>query len=187
MLAFKSHPSETYLYLPVAFYALLLSYMLLEVVPAYFGRAGARTSVSIALLVFGLFSAATYVRNTRVYQCGEIARQILFSLPQLKEGSWKISFANITGEEKTRRYGFYGFRGIDVIGGGSPDEWFITSALQLVYKNASLNGEIVKAGELIQKCQARVSEHHLCLWVHSDGRVDPFWRGLSAGEAAHPG
>jgi hypothetical protein len=179
VLVFQSHPSETYLYLSVAFYGLLVSYIVAGVVPANFGRRGLRTALSIVLVITGFFATATLVRNGRVYRCGETARQILSSLPQLKEGSWKISFANIAGEERTRRYGFYGFRGIDVIGGGRSDEWAITSALQLVYKNELLSGEIVQSGELIDKCRANLSPHHICLWVHSDGRVDPYLKRLS--------
>jgi hypothetical protein len=176
VLAFQSRPSETYLYLPVAFYGLLISYILAGVLPATLPPIGRGTLLSILLVVAGFSAAATWIRNDRVYRCGETARQILFSLPvrSLKEGSWKITFANIPGEEATRRYGFYGFRGVDVIGGGRPGEEAITRALQLVHKNESLNGEVVQAGDLSQNCRFGLLSHHVCLWVHSDGRVEEY-------------
>jgi hypothetical protein len=176
VLALQSRPSETYLYLPVAFYGLLISYIVTRVLPPTLAPIGRGTSLSILLVVAGFFATATCVRNDRVFQCGETARQILFSLPgrTLKEGSWKLSFANIPGEEATRRYGFYGFRGVDVIGGGGSGEEAITRALQLVYKNESLNGEVVQAGDFLQKCRTGLFSHHLCIWVHSDGRLEEY-------------
>jgi hypothetical protein len=175
VLVFQSYPSETYLYLSVAFYGLLVSYMVLGMLPAGFGRGGLHVSLSIVLLIIiGFFGAATWIRNARVYRCGETARQILYSLPRLKEGPWKISFANIVGEEASHRYGFYGFRGIDTIDGGRLGESTITSALQLVYKNESLSGEVVQPGELVAKCRASLSSHHICLWVHWNGRVERY-------------
>jgi hypothetical protein len=175
VLAFQSYPSETYLYLSVAFYGPLISYIVVGLLPAKLRRKGLSTSLSILLLIIGFFATATWIRNGRVYRCGETARQILYSLPRgvLKEGRWKISFANVPGEEATRRYGFYGFRGVDVIGGGGSGEDAITRALQLVYRNESLNGEIVQPGELVDKCQSSLSSH-ICLWVHSDGRVERY-------------
>jgi hypothetical protein len=171
VLAFQARPSETYLYLSVAFYGLLISYALAGVLAAELGPTGRGIWFSILLVVAGLFATGTWIRNGRVYQCGETARQILFSLPGLKEGSWQISFANIAGEEASRRYGFYGFRGVDVIGGGGSGEEAITRALQLAYKNESLTGEVVQPGELPNKCRSTLSSQHICLWVHFDGRV----------------
>jgi hypothetical protein len=174
VLAFQSRPSETYLYLPVAFYALLISYIFVDVFPAMFPPVSRFVSLSIVLIVLGFFAVATSIRNDRVYRCGETARQILFSPPiRTLKGSWKLSFGNVVGEEGSRRYGFYGFRGVDVIGGGRPGKEAITRALQLVHKNESLGGEVVQPGELVEKCRDGLS-HHICLWVHSDGQVEKY-------------
>ena len=176
VLAFQSRPSETYLYLPVAFYGLLMSYILVEVLLSSFGQNGVNIFFSLLLVVLSAFAAATWIRNNRVYRCGETARQVLFGLPvlTLREGSWKLFFANIAGEEATRRYGFYGYRGVDVISGGGSNEEAITRALQLVHKNESLGGEVVQPGELVEKCSAGLLSHHICMRVHSDGRLEEY-------------
>jgi hypothetical protein len=176
VLAFQSRPSETYLYLPVAFYALLVSYILLAVLLSSLGQNGVNIFFSVLLVVLSAFAAATWIRNNRVYRCGETARQVLLGLPVriLKEDSWKLFFANVAGEEATRRYGFYGFRGVDVISGGGPNKEAITRALQLVHKNESLAGEVVQPGELVEKCSAGFFSHRICLWVHSDGRLEEY-------------
>jgi len=130
------------------------------------------------LILLGLFCAATWVRNERVVQCGETVHRILSSLPKnlLADGTWKLSFANFPGEQVSRRYGFYGFRGTDTIGDGVMADLTIESALQLIFKNELLTGKVVKAEELIAICESDVSSRHLCLWVHSDGRVEQLQR-----------
>jgi hypothetical protein len=178
-LAFRSyHPSETYLYLSVAFYALLLSYVLVKLLwdPHTSRSQAAYTAVVIVLL--GLFCAANWVRNNRVVQCGETARRIISSLhnQSLTDGVWTLSFANVPGERASSRYGFYGYHGIDTIGFRSAANNAITAALQLAYKNESLTGEVVKAEELTAICQPNTSPQHHCFWVHWDGRVEKFQR-----------
>jgi hypothetical protein len=171
-------PSETYLYLPVAFYTILLSYGLTRLLapPKTLKKKVFYTAAVLVLL--GLFCAATWVRNERVVQCGETVHRILSSLPKnlLADGTWKLSFANFPGEQVSRRYGFYGFRGTDTIGDGVMADHTIKSALQLIFKNELLTGKVEKAEELIAICESNVSSHHLCLWVHSDGRVEQLQR-----------
>jgi hypothetical protein len=176
VLFLQPHPSETYLYLPVAFYAILLSYVLAKFLGTAKGFGLRNFYVSTVVILIFLFSSATWVRNERVFDCGETARRILYGLPddRLRGGRWKISFANFPGEEATRRYGFYGFRGIDTIGHGPIADRAITSALQLVYQNESLSGEVVQPGDLVAKCRDSLLSHHICLWVHSDGRVEKY-------------
>jgi hypothetical protein len=174
-LLFRSHSSETYLYLPVAFFALLLSYGLDRLFPGSLTPKGHAFYATITLAFLLFFCAATWVRNQRVVQCGETAQRVLSSLPDasLMDEVQTVYFANVPGEPATRRYGLYGFRGVDTIGHGYWADYTIKSALQLVYQNESLTGEIVEPEELIAKCQSTTSlSHHLCLWVHWDGRVE---------------
>jgi hypothetical protein len=181
VLLLSSHPSENYLYLSVAFYALLLSYILAKLLYASRTPRGRASIIATSLVLLGLFSVATWIRNERVIQCGDTAHRILYSLPseQLTNGTWILSFANMAGEEISRRYGLYGFRGIDTIGAaarGGRDNDAITSALQFVYKNELLTGEVVGAEELTAKCSSGLSTRHLCLWIHWDGQLEELWK-----------
>jgi hypothetical protein len=169
VLLFQPRPSETYLYLPVAFYSILLSYGF-YLIATHAASAKARTFYTPVLVVFiTLLASATWLRNNRVFDCGETARRTLAELPRerLREGWWKVWFANIPGETATRRYGFYGFQGVDTIGPTG-----ITPALQLIHGNRRLSGEIVQARQLPAKCGLDQGERDICVLVHSDGRLE---------------
>jgi hypothetical protein len=169
VLLLQSRPSETYLYLPVGFYSILLSYGLAKVL-ANAERSWVRSFYIPTIVVMtALFASATWVRNNRVLDCGQTVRRILHGLPKdlLREGRWKVSFANVPGENSTRRYGFYGFRGVDTIG-----HYGITTALQLIYRNKLLTGEIVEPQQLLARCITGQETGQLCVLVHSDGRVE---------------
>jgi hypothetical protein len=174
VLAFSSHPSETYLYLPVAFYALVLVYFLAKLLGETRKSAVYAFYVPIVFLV-GIFSAATWVRNQRVSECGQTVQRILYSLPDkvLRTGSWTVVFANVPGEKATRRYGFYGFRGVNTIGDGRAADGAITRALQLVYGNQSLRGKLVNPEELSSICSAKAAARNsIGAFVHWDGRIE---------------
>jgi hypothetical protein len=167
-------PSETYLYLPVAFYTVLLSYGLTRLLASPKTRKSQASYTAAVLVLLGLFCTATWVRNEKVVQCGETVHRILSSLPNklLTEGNWTLSFANFPGEQISRRYGFYGFHGTDTIGDGGMANHTIQSALQLTFKNKLLTGKVVKAEELTAVCEFDASSRHLCFLVHWDGRVE---------------
>jgi len=173
VLIFSSHPSETYLYLPLAFWSLLLSYFIQCCLPSVL-KIGAAWWGPVLVLVLGLFFSATWVRNQRVIQCGETIYRILHSLPDklLVKGAWTLTFANVPGEITTRRYGFYGFHGIDTIGVGSYADLAVTAALQLKYQNMSLIGKVVKANELLAMCRVNPGSRNLCVLVHWDGSTE---------------
>lgn len=169
VLSFSGHPSETYLYLPVAFYGLLVSYGLATTLLV---RAP-RVYVSTVLLLILVFGAATSVRNERVVECASTAHRIIRGLQAELNGDIStVALANVPGEPASRRYGFYGFRGVDTIGHREMANRAVTSALQLLYKNESVKGEVVEAGELINRCGSRPVSGSVCLWVHWDGRVE---------------
>ena len=173
VLLLQAHPSETYLYLPVGFYSILLSFGLVKLTEYGAGSAFWSLYLPSVIVLVVLFFAATWLRNDRVYCCGETARRILHGLPEqlLREGRWKVLFANVPGEPTTRRYGFYGFRGIDTVGDGESADLAITSALQLVYRNELLAGEVVQPQDLVAECHDRETSRQICIQVHWDGRV----------------
>jgi hypothetical protein len=174
VLLFQPRPSETYLYLPMGFYAILLSFGLAKVWRHTGGSKLWTFYVPTVVVLVVLFSSATWIRNNRVFDCGQTAHRILHGLPEklLKDGRWKVLFANIPGENTTRRYGFYGFYGVDTIGHGAIGNWAITSALQLVYKNRLLIGEIVEPQGLAAKCRIREESGQICVLVHANGSVE---------------
>jgi hypothetical protein len=174
VLLLQSRPSETYLYLPVGFYAILLSYGLAKVLGDGGGSKLRSFYVPTVIALLVLFSSATWVRNDRVFECGQTARRILYGLPEelLRAGRWKVIFATVPGEITTIRYGFYGFRGIDTIGHDWIADRAITSALQLVYKNRLLTGEVVEPQKLTAKCNTGQESSQICVLVHADGRLE---------------
>lgn len=178
LLLFQSHPSETYLYLPAAFFAILLSFGLVRVLRDVSGSTPGIAYSCTVTLILVLFASATWVRNNRVSQCGETAHRILSRLPgkQLSSGRWNVLFANSPVGNATRRYGFYGFRGVHTIAHGPGANSALTSALQLVYRNELLTGKIVESPELLARCRREPGE--LCVWVHADGDVE-YWSAES--------
>jgi hypothetical protein len=87
--------------------------------------------------------------------CRATAQRTLSSLPDksLIDGAWTLYFANVPIEPATRRYGLYGFRGIDTIGHREWANHATRSALRLVYQNELVIGEIMEPQELMVKCQ----------------------------------
>ncbi len=129
---------------------------------------------AVILVLVGLFGAAAWVRNQRVAQCGETAHRIVAGLPgpSSMNGVRTVYFSNVAGEPATRRYGLYGFRGINTIGHGEWADVAVTSLLQWVYRNEAVTGKVVEPQELTAMCEPASSPHPVCLQVHWDGRVD---------------
>jgi hypothetical protein len=171
MLAFASRPSETYLYLSVAFYVLLFVYVLSKILHDSIGPTYS-FYISVVFLA-GIFSAATWVKNDRVSECGQTVHRILHNLPEnLRNGSWLVTFANVPGEKPTRRYGFYGFHGIHTIGDRLEDDPAISHALQLKFRNKLLSGKVVKSEELPSMCSQNSVSRNVCVFVHWDGEIE---------------
>ncbi len=158
-------PSETYLYMAVAFWALLFS-SLLEIAtraapsnmrPLLFGVVVGFLAVS--------FSCATWVRNDRVVACGNTAKRFMSSLrlEKLNKGLWVINLAAVPGEPGSRRYGLYGWRGIDTVG-----ETALEPALQWVNNNEGLVARMVDPQFFERGCYGTKD---LCFWVHENGEV----------------
>ena len=170
VLLFSSHPSETYLYLSVAFYALLLAYALGRAADAMPARKRTTVYACVILLFAAMFSAATWTRNNRVLRCGTTASRIIHALPaELSTGGpWTVSFAPAP-ESRQTPYGFYAHRGIYTIG---DDDGAVTAALQFVYGNPLLAGELIEPGQSAERCRDHLSSSRICFMVYSDGRME---------------
>jgi len=170
LLVFQPHPSETYLYVSVAFYALLLAYALERAVQALAPRKTAVVYSAAVCALALMFSAATWTRNQRVIYCANTALRIFHSLPSelASGGAWTVVFAAAPGERESRPYGFYAYRGIYTIG---DDDEAITKALQLRYRNTAITGRLLQASEAASGCPV-ARTRQLCLRVHADGRVE---------------
>ncbi len=174
VLLIEPHPSEAYLYLPVAFYLLLFVVVLHWVLGDSVAGRPRMIEQVVLLALLGMFSAATWVRNERLLRCGETSQRILTGLPKgiLGEGAWSLRFANVPGEERSRRYGCYGFRGTDTIGDGSNADQAMTAALQVVFRNERLGATVQDPDKFSRTCGEAPAPRDICVWVHSDGRTE---------------
>jgi hypothetical protein len=162
LLVFTDKASETYMYLPVAFSSLLFGRALEALVG---GSGGWRLYAVITGLLCVLFACGTWVRNERVMRCGETARRIVSGLSQerLRAGRWTVIMAGVPNEPRSRRYGMYGWRGIDAVGVTA-----VQSAAQLASGNEQVRAAAVEPHELTGNCKGPRS---VCLWVRADGEV----------------
>jgi hypothetical protein len=175
VIVFTGHPSETYLYVSVGFCALLVSRLMWGLTSASAAAGWRVPALACAALVAVLLGAATWVRNERVTQCGETAFRILSGVPPSVSdgGAWSVFLANLPSEERSRRYGFYGFRGTDTIGDGSLANDALEAALQLMYGNPLLVGKVIDARTAAADCLTD-RDRQICLGVRSDGTVESY-------------
>ena len=166
LIIFTDKPSETYMYLLVAFAALLFSSILVQLLGPRASRRGRIIFVVIVGALTVSYGAATWVRNSRVERCGETAKEIVSSLqqPRFKKGVWFIWLAPAPGEPGSHRYGMYGWRGVDTIGYTA-----VESAVQLVNGNESLRARVMTPKELEAACGV---PQGTCFIVHENGKVD---------------
>lgn len=163
-LVFAPHASETYLYLPAALYAIVLSLVFRALLTSDLAYG---IVVAIFLLSFGF---GTWVRNQRVVACGQTAARILGQLPvdDWKLGEDNIRLANARGEAPQHHYGVYLYQGLSTIERGEPgDSPAAMYALQLVTKNPKLTVEVVDPAEMDHSCGIP----RTCFWVYRDGMV----------------
>jgi hypothetical protein len=165
LIVFTPKPSETYMYLAVAFGALLFCSVLNVLLNARTVK-GRLVFASIVGLLTVSFSCATWVRNQRVASCAATAQRIMAQVQEdrLKHGSWYVWLAEAPGEPKATRYGIYGYRGLGTI--GQPG---VQSALRVANGNEMLSVNVVEAESLADHCN---DPREVCLVVHDDGKVD---------------
>jgi hypothetical protein len=161
-LAFAGHASETYMYLPAALYAILLSLILNGLLPPR-----AYATVVTALLIS--LASGTWVRNQLVTSCGTTAKNIIRQLPmeRWRTGDWHIRLARPLEEPARARYGMYGWEGLSTIDPGeSASMPPVQAALRGFSGNERLNAEVVP-GEQLHDCPAP----GMCFWVSRLGNV----------------
>jgi hypothetical protein len=140
--------------------------------PLFAARRG--WGVALVLAALTLFSTATWVRSERVRDSADSAGRILAAMPAaLGGGDWRVTLADVPGEPRTVRYGFYGFQGTSTIGTGDAADRALTCALQLRYHSHTVTGRVIGASEFASACVAGAPAHEWLAWVHADGRVDP--------------
>jgi hypothetical protein len=168
-LVFTDHVSETYIYLPAAFYCLILA-RLLAFIPS-------RTALIIVVAALAALSvSATWDRNQRVYACGSTARRLLSNLPlaDWKQGEFRISAAKSPDTVTPPRYGIYNYAGLDTIAAGEPhvNEYGLRgleAAAQVLTGNPDIHISILNPEELPAKCADQPNGS--CYWIHPDAAV----------------
>jgi hypothetical protein len=173
LVVFTDHVSETYLYLPAAFFCVLLGRALL-LIPWPVARNG------LIVLLALLFCCATWVRNERVRACGSDSRRILATLaaPPFQKGAWKIDVAKTVGTVTPLHFGIYNYHGLDTLGsgdGGLGDFGLrgVEAAVQMKARNPGLNVNVRSPEELRGDCQHPATDQ-ACFWVAPDGTVTRF-------------
>jgi hypothetical protein len=168
LLLFARHASETYVYLPAAFVALLAG-VLLDAE----GRTAPRAAAAAGILLAVLAAAATLSRNLAVLRCGRAAERLIVGLQAGAPGKPSLLVANVPGEERSRRYGFYGFRGTDTVGDGALADGALTSALELQRRARGSAVKLLEPGELRREVCTPSETRKPAFWVFADGSVAP--------------
>jgi hypothetical protein len=177
LLLFNDHASETYLYVPVAFFMLLLASILSDL--RHF-----RTPIfyMIAALLFASFGCADWGRSQRVIRSAAIAQRILSGLPvgSWRQGEWRIRLATAPGYPLPHRYGLYSYAGLDTIGTGTGNGILaVQHALQLQTGNEQgVFVDVLTADQMSQACNPAKAMIEPCYWVYPDGHVEQFFGGL---------
>lgn len=173
LVVFSDHVSETYLYLPVAFFCILLARLLLLIPSAV-----ARNSIAV-VLVF-LFFCATWVRNERVRACGTDSRRILSTLAaaRFQDGQWTMEVAKTPGTVTPLHFGIYNYHGLDTLGSGDGGLGIfglqgVEAAVQMKARNPRLTVNVRSPDELRADCE-HPAANQACFWVAPDGKVSEF-------------
>jgi hypothetical protein len=166
LLLFTKHASETYVYLPTAFVALLVG-VLLDAA----GRSAPRASTAAGILLVGLAAAATLSRNLAVLRCGRAAERLVDGLRAGAGETQTLLVANLPGEERSRRYGFYGFRGTDTVGDGALADSALTAAFELARHELGGTVSVLEPDDLRNAACAPAATLKPAFWVRADGSV----------------
>jgi hypothetical protein len=167
LLVYNSHPSETYLYMPLSFLMLLLSRLLFLL-----RRRTPITFFMLTTLLLVSFVSACWERSRRVATSAAIAQRILTELPTANwlQGAWQICIANAPGYKLPQRYGLYTYEGLDTIGTGDGIR-AVQDALQLRTGNEGISVDVLTAEEMVRACTPGTASQEPCYLVYPDGRV----------------
>ncbi|MCM3901902.1 MAG: hypothetical protein ND866_09370, partial [Pyrinomonadaceae bacterium] len=166
LIVFSDKASETYLYLAVAFVAILFASVLRQILKPGENNRGRIAFVVIVASLSVSYASATWVRNSLVQRCGRAADRIVTTLQrdELRNGVWFIWMASVRGEPGSNRYGMYGWRGIDTVGVSA-----VQAAAQLANNNEMLAATVLTPEALAQGCR---NGRDICFAVHEDGTAD---------------
>ncbi|HKR61720.1 MAG TPA: hypothetical protein VJS64_18685 [Pyrinomonadaceae bacterium] len=175
LIVFADKASETYLYLAVAFGAILFVSILHQILKPVQSRRGRVAFIVIVATLSISYASATWVRNRLVQQCGLTADRIMTTLHQdnLKEGIWFIWLSPVPGEPRSNRYGMYGWRGVDTIG-----ESAVEAAAQLANNNEMLAATVLTPEKFAGACR---NSRDVCFTVHEDGTTDQLRPTMTSG------
>jgi hypothetical protein len=162
-LAFTPHASETYLYLPVVFYTILLCLLVRRLLP------GPRAYIAAVSVLAVLGAAGVWARNQRVIDCGTIARNILTHLPvaNWRAGDWRIRLASLPDMLTPSMYGIYGYSGLSTLEREDSGIRAAECAVRLAARNPQIQVDIVSPEEIRRDCSAPGT----CFWVSASGNV----------------
>jgi hypothetical protein len=165
-LLFAKHASESYEYLPAAFLAILVG-VLIDAAR----RTTPRSALAAGVLLVGLAAAATVSRNVAVLRCGRAAERLVAGLSAGAGNEPSLLVANAPGAERSRRYGFYGFRGTDTVGDGALANPALTAALELERRREGAMVSLLEPDELRRAACEPPETRRPAFWVHADGVV----------------
>jgi hypothetical protein len=165
VLVLSTHPSETYLYASAAFYSVLI--VLIGSTLYRFANPGVRTALIVCVgLLLGLYAAATWERNGRVYDCGTVANRIVKESTAGSAASLMV--ADVSAAPQS--YGYYRFAGLSTIGDRGQAERAMTHALQLATNNTQIRVRVVDTTTLQRECTV-IDLNTNCLLIYPDGKV----------------
>ncbi len=164
-VVFTDHPSETYLYLPAAFYAIAMSLFLR-------GLAGNRAFAMCMGAFILLAATGSWMRTERVRGCAAVAERVMHELPleNWRSGTWDVRVTDAPGTPPMRRFGLYGYRGLGTIDPLESGIRAFEAALQLATRNRDVKGEVVPSGQMPANC----ANSGTCFQVDAEGHVTPF-------------
>jgi len=160
---YKPHVSEFNLYVPAAFFAVLV---------CIFVRGFSRNQRAYAAIVAVLllsYVVGSWVRNGRVIACARVASRIVDELPidAWREGAWRVRIASAPGVLLSPRYGIYDYSGIETIEVTATTIPAAQQAVRLATGNENVRVDVVPAEQLQSDC----SRPKTCFYVSVDGTV----------------
>lgn len=166
-LVFTDHLSETYQYLPVAFFSLLLTFSLASLL-----RESLYFRVTLGLLII-LATSASYLRSNRVQHSAQIAERIVSETTRLvnQPAAQKLWFAAEPNSLLASQMGIYGLKGLNTIDLQDNGFFSMQSALRLRLNDDSIQAAAVSFEELTKRC---TDTSLVCLTVSDEGQVRRF-------------
>lgn len=161
-LFFTDHASETYTYLPAAFWSIVVAIGISRVAGP--GSAGRVLIVAILLLA----GAAAWMRTERVRHCAAVADRIVSSVPaETWTSGAKVLFADAPGIIPLNKFGLYNYRGLATIDLADHMLEPLEDAFRLRFHKAEIKATIVSTEQMTSSC----TQTDPCFFVDAEGNV----------------